>query len=61
LFKYLERDRERLKEAWAGGSFSGSFSTEMIAKNAGATGACSAISDVLSVESDDLYDAIGDS
>jgi hypothetical protein len=35
---------------WAGGAFSASFEVEMLVKNAGATGACSAYQEVLELD-----------
>jgi len=43
-----------LKENWANGDYAASFTTEMIARNAGATGACSMIKEVLDIELDTL-------
>lgn len=42
-------------EEWADGHFSASFDTEMIAKNAGATGTCSGYLMVLELEASDLF------
>lgn len=52
---WVSQEREALKESWANGSFSASLDAEMIAKNAGATGACSAYFEILNVEFEDLY------
>lgn len=51
----LSQKREGLKEAWANGQFTASFDIEMMAKNAGATGACSMISEILNLDVDDLF------
>lgn len=56
LFReWVKSDIERLKDAWANGQFSAAFETEMLVKNAAATGACSALKQVLEVSVDDLY------
>jgi hypothetical protein len=47
--------REQLKEAWANGEFSAAFDTEMIVKNAGATGACSVIQEILNITVEDIF------
>jgi len=44
-----------LKEAWANGEFSAAFDTEMLVKNAGATGACSVMQEILSVTVEDIF------
>ncbi|MBT9137983.1 MAG: hypothetical protein DDT31_00527 [Syntrophomonadaceae bacterium] len=51
----MKSDIERLKDAWANGQFSAAFDTEMLVKNAAATGACSALKSVLDLSVDDLY------
>jgi hypothetical protein len=51
----LEFLREGLKEKWAMGDFSAAFNTEMAVKNAGATGACSMIKDILDFDVEDIY------
>jgi hypothetical protein len=53
--EWARSERERLKDAWANGNFTAAFDIEMMAKNAGATGACSALQSLLSIEFDDLY------
>lgn len=52
---WAESEREKLKDAWASGHFTAAFDIEMMAKNAGATGACSALKELLEIEFDDLY------
>ncbi len=52
---WVKSDIERLKDAWANGQFSAAFDTEMLVKNAAATGACSALKSVLDLSVDDLY------
>lgn len=47
--------REQLKECWANGEFSAAFDTEMIVKNAGATGACSMLKELLDLEAEDIF------
>lgn len=58
LRAYLSMKREDLKELWASGAFSASLETEMIAKNAGATGACSAYQDILDMDYQKLKDGL---
>ncbi len=41
-------------EAWADGNFTGTFTTEMAVKNAGATGACSAYQRILDLTFEDF-------
>ena len=55
LFQLLRQKREDLKELWANGHFSAAFDTEMMVKNAGATGAASAYQEVLSLEASDIF------
>ena len=55
LMKILWDKREGLKEAWASGEFSASLSTEMMVRNAGATGACSILAEILNVEASDIF------
>lgn len=50
LLKWAESKREELKESWASGSFSAAFTTEMLVKNAAATGACSILADIINVD-----------
>ena len=58
LFRqWVKGDIERLKDAWANGAFTGAFSTEMMVKNAAATGAVSALKSILELSVDDLYGA----
>lgn len=47
---WVSRERDNLKEQWANGLFSAAFDTEMIVKNAGATGACSAYQEILNFD-----------
>lgn len=42
-------------EAWESGVFSAAFKTEMLVKNAGATGRCEAMRDILGLTADDLF------
>lgn len=44
---WANHEIERLKDAWANGEFSGAFTTEMLVKNAAATGACSIYAEVI--------------
>jgi hypothetical protein len=50
--------REQRKEDWANGLFSGAFDTEMIVKNAGATGYCSALQDLINLDYESLHEVI---
>lgn len=44
---WAAQTREELRNLWEDGTFSASFETEMIVKNAGATGACSVLKDLV--------------
>lgn len=44
-----------MRDAWENGNLSAAFETEMIVKNAGATGRCEAMKDVINLEADDLF------
>jgi hypothetical protein len=44
-----------LKDQWADGYYTAAFDTEMIAKNAAATGAASILKDILDISIDDLW------
>lgn len=55
LLQWVRERRENLKESWANGEFTAAFDIEMMAKNAGATGAASAYSEVLNIDSSDLF------
>ena len=54
LHQWLSAQRQRLMEDWANGNFTGTFTTEMAVKNAGATGACSAYQQVLDLTFEDI-------
>lgn len=41
-------------EQWADGDFTASLTTEMVARNAGATGAASAYKEIIDLEYDEL-------
>jgi len=41
-------------EQWASGQFSASFTSELIARNAGATGACSVYEELIELKQEDL-------
>jgi hypothetical protein len=43
-----------LKEAWANGQFTAAFDIEMMAKNAGATGAASVFQELVEIEYETL-------
>lgn len=55
LFKWAQKERKRLWEAWESGSLSAAFETEFIVKNAGATGRCEAMKDILELTAEDLF------
>lgn len=55
FFRKIKSLREALKEQWADGQFTAAFTTEMLAKNAGATGACSAYGVILEFEAEDIF------
>lgn len=55
FFEYLKEKRMVLMDSWANGQFTAAFETEMIVKNAAATGACSAYQDMIDIEADQLY------
>lgn len=55
FFRKIKSLREDLKDKWALGHFTAAFNTEMIAKNAGATGACSAYTEMLDIDAEDLF------
>lgn len=55
VFLHFRAQRESLKEQWANGAFSAAFKVEMAVKNAGATGACSIIQDLLELSPDDIF------
>lgn len=48
--------REKLKESWARGEFTASLNTEMVARNAAATGAASIYEELLNLTYEDLED-----
>jgi len=54
LMKWAELKRTELMELWATGNLSGQFTNEMIAKNAGATGACSILQDLLDIDYEEM-------
>ena len=54
LREWAKDKREDLKETWANGSFSAAFDVEMAVKNAGATGYCSAMKDLLDIDFNEL-------
>ena len=58
--KWATRRREALKERWASGEFTGSFSTEMAVKNAGATGAASAYLELIELDFESLITELED-
>jgi hypothetical protein len=58
LREWAHRRREDLKEQWANGTFSAAFDTEMAVKNAGATGFCSAMQELIDIDYDTLHGVI---
>lgn len=44
-----------MRDAWEGGSFAAAFRTEMIVKNAAATGRCEVMRDIIELKADDLF------
>ena len=52
--------RDSLKEQWATGSFTASFEIETIARNAGATGACSVYVEVEELDFNQIIGVISD-
>ena len=44
-----------MRDAWENGNFSAAFDTEMIVKNAGATGRCEVMREIVNLEADDLF------
>jgi len=48
--EWATRQRSKLMEQWADGGLSAAFTTEMLVKNAGATGYCNAMRDLLGVD-----------
>lgn len=57
---WAHRKREALKETWADGNFSAAFTVEMAVKNAGATGACSILKEVIAPNYQDMIDEVTD-
>lgn len=55
LIRWASSKREALKEAWAQGELTAAFDIEMMAKNAGATGAASILKQVIDLNYDDFY------
>lgn len=55
LRRWALEGKQDLMEKWAAGEFSGAFTTELIVKNAGATGACSIYDAVIELD----YNQIG--
>lgn len=60
LREWARRRRQNLMERWANGDFSAAFSMEMAVKNAGATGACSILEEVIEPVFQDLIDEVTD-
>ena len=60
LRQWALKRRESLKETWADGNFSAAFTVEMAVKNAGATGACSILKEVIDPNYQDMIDEVTD-
>lgn len=58
LLLWASRRREQLKESWANGEFSAAFDVEMLVKNAGATGFCNAMKELIELKYEDLHEVI---
>lgn len=58
--EWARRKREVLKELWADGNYSAAFTVEMAVKNAGATGACSILKEVIDPNYQDMIDEVTD-
>lgn len=58
LRRWAKVRREQLKDSWASGQFSAAFDTEMLVKNAGATGACSILLELMELNYDELHEVI---
>ena len=54
LMQWASARREDLKERWASGHFSAAFDTEMLVKNAAATGSCSILQLLIELDYNDL-------
>jgi len=50
LMEWAARQRNNLMEQWADGGLSAAFTTEMLVRNAGATGYCNAMRDLLGID-----------
>ena len=50
LRAWAQQDRLGLMEQWANGNFSAAFDMEMAVKNAGATGACSVLAELVDLD-----------
>ena len=55
MMLWARKEKIKLMEAWAEGNFTATFSNEMMARNAAATGACSMLEKLINLEYDDLY------
>lgn len=60
LILWASNKREALKEGWAQGDFTAAFDIEMMAKNAGATGAASILKQIMDLNYDDFYAELSD-
>jgi hypothetical protein len=58
LRRWARLRREQLKDSWAAGEFSAAFDTEMLVKNAGATGACSILQELMNLDYDELHEVL---
>ena len=58
LRAWARAKRDDLKERWALGHYSDTFDTAMLVKNAGATGACSVLKDLIELDYDEIVKEI---
>lgn len=56
LLRWAEEQRQARMEDWASGKFTAAFETEMLVKNAGATGYCNALQDLITMEAEELFE-----
>lgn len=56
--RWASHKRDFHRNNWEDGLYTAAFSTEMAVKNAGATGYCSAMKDILNFKSEEGYDEL---
>ena len=54
LFRYLEKERQRVVDGWAGGTYEGRNGDETLQVNAKAIGAVQCLEALLNIEGNDL-------